>query len=325
MSSFALPSVPPVARFLIALLLAFTALCARAEPFRFIALGDLPYGPPERAYAPYRQLIGAINALQPSFSIHIGDIKSGSTRCSNEEFEAQRGHFGMFDGAVVYTPGDNEWTDCHRANNGAFDPLERLETVRRIFFTTGRSLGRAPLTVENQSTAMPEFAKFIENQRWQREDVLFVTLHIIGSNNNFEVRDPRAVAEFFERDRANVAWIREGFAMAGRIKARAIVFAMQADVFEVKSALDDFPGHSGFRTSIGETLLPLTARSGLPVLLIHGDSHQFRIDQPFQFDKKRIPNLTRMIVPGESDVRAVEVTVDTRAAQPFAMRLVESK
>ena len=31
---------------------------------------------------------------------------------------------------LVYTPGDNEWTDCHRANNGAYDPLERLGVVR---------------------------------------------------------------------------------------------------------------------------------------------------------------------------------------------------
>jgi len=309
-----------LARAGLGLMLALATLCAQAEPFRFVALGDLPYGPPERAYGPYRNLIGAINRLQPAFSVHIGDIKSGATRCSDEEFAAQREHFGMFTGAVVYTPGDNEWTDCHRANNGAYDPLERLDTLRRMFFTAGRSMGRAPLAVDNQST-VPGFAKFIENQRWVRDDVLFATLHIIGSNNNFEVRDARAVAEFFERDRANVAWIRETFAHAERVKARAVVFAMQADVFEVKSVTDDFPGYSGFRTSIGATLLPLAARSGLPVLLIHGDTHVFRFDQPFRFERKPIPNLSRLIVPGESDVRAVEVTVDTRLPQPFAIRV----
>ena len=294
-----------------------------AQPFSFVALGDLPYGQAAQGYAPYKSLIRAINQERPSFSIHIGDFKSGSTLCSDEESKVQLGHFGLFDSALVFTPGDNEWTDCHRANNGSHDPLERLQSLRATFYKPGMSLGKQPLPVLNQSTATPAFSKFVENQRWLHQGVVFATLHIVGSNNNFEVRDPRAVAEFFEREKANIAWIREAFASAAQSQAKAIVLAMQADVFEAKSMWEDFPAHSGYRASIGETLLPLVAQSNIPVLLIHGDSHVFRFDQPFKLNKKPITQLTRLEVPGAGDVRAVHVTVDTRQRNPFAVRLLE--
>ncbi len=310
-------------RLLISVFLCVAAGGVAAQPFSFVALGDLPYGQAAQGHAPYKSLIAAINRERPGFSIHIGDFKSGSTLCSDEESRIQLGLFALFDSALVYTPGDNEWTDCHRANNGGHDPLERLQAVRATFYKPGMSLGKQPLPVLNQSTAAPAFAKFVENQRWTHQGVVFATLHIVGSNNNFEVRDPRAVAEFFEREKANIAWIREAFASAAQSQAKAIVLAMQADVFEAKSLWEDFPAHSGYRASIGETLLPLVAQSNLPVLLIHGDSHVFRFDQPFTLNKKPLSQLTRLEVPGASDVRAVHVTVDTRQRNPFAVRLLE--
>jgi hypothetical protein len=310
-------------RWCMAALLCVAAQVVAAQPFNFVALGDLPYGQAAQDYAPYKSLIRSINQERPNFSIHIGDFKSGSTLCSNEESQVQLGHFGLFDSALVFTPGDNEWTDCHRANNGGHDPFERLQALRTTFYKPGLSMGKQPLPVLNQSVTTPAFAKFVENQRWDHQGVVFATLHIVGSNNNFEVRDPRAAAEFFERDKANIAWIREAFASATQSQAKAIVLAMHADVFEVKNLWEDFPAHSGFRTSIGETLLPLAAQSKIPVLLIHGDSHVFRFDQPFTLNKKPITQLTRLVVPGASDVRAVHVTVDTRHRNPFAVRLLE--
>jgi len=279
------------------------------QGFSFVALGDLPYGTPEKAYGPYRALIERINQAGPDFSVHVGDFKSGSTLCSDEEFANQRAHFQRFKAAVIYTPGDNEWTDCHRANNGSHDPLERLAALRQLFFTPGRSLGQQPMALQNQSTEMPLHARYIENQRWLHQGVMFATVHIVGSNNNLESRHLAAAQEFFARDAANVAWIEATFEQARAQNAQALVVAFQADVFEAKTAWEDFPGWSGFRKSIGETLLPLASRWGKPVLVVHGDSHQFRIDQPFQLDKKPVTNITRLILPGAADVRAVKVTV----------------
>jgi hypothetical protein len=310
-------------RWYLAALLCVAAQVVAAQPFSFVALGDLPYGQAAQGYASYKSLIRSINQEHPIFSIHIGDFKSGSTLCSDEESQVQLGHFGSFDSALVFTPGDNEWTDCHRANNGGHDPLERLQALRATFYKPGLSMGKQPLPLLNQSVAIPAFAKFVENQRWDHQGVVFATLHIVGSNNNFEVRDPRAAAEFFERDKANIAWIRETFESATKTQAKAIVLTMHADVFEVKSLWEDFPAHSGFRDSIGKTLLPLAAQSKIPVLLIHGDSHVFRYDQPFTLNKKPITQLTRLVVPGAGDVRAVHVTVDTRQRNPFAVRLLE--
>ena len=287
------------------------AATVQAHPtFSFVALGDLPYGPPEKAYGPYRSLIDRINLEVPAFSVHVGDFKSGSTLCSDEEFANQLAHFQRFKGAVVYTPGDNEWTDCHRNNNGSFDPLERLAALRQKFFSTGQSLGAKPLSVQNQSTdKTAPFSKYIENARWMNQGVMFATLHIVGSNNNLESRNIAANREFFERDAANVAWIQSTFEQARLQNAAAVVFAFQADVLENKTPWEDFPGWSGFRTSIGQTLMPLANSWGKPVLVVHGDSHQFKIDQPFQLDKKPLKNVTRLIVPGASDVRAVKVTI----------------
>jgi len=310
-------------RWFMAALLCVAAQVVAAQPFSFVALGDLPYGQAAQGFAPYKSLIRSINQERPNFSIHIGDFKSGSTLCSDEESQVQLGHFGLFDSALIYTPGDNEWTDCHRANNGGHDPLERLQALRATFYKPGLSMGKQPLPLLNQSVTTPAFAKFVENQRWDHQGVVFATLHIVGSNNNFEVRDPRAAAEFFERDKANIAWIREAFASATKTQAKAIVLTMHADVFEVKNLWEDFPAHSGYRASIGETLLPLAAQSKIPVLLIHGDSHVFRFDQPFTLDKKPITQITRLVVPGAGDVRAVHVSVDTRQRNPFAVRLLE--
>jgi len=290
------------------------------QGFSFVAVGDLPYGTPEKAYGPYRDLIERINQVGPDFSVHVGDFKSGSTLCSDEEFANQRAHFQRFKGAVVYTPGDNEWTDCHRANNGSFDPLERLAALRQMFYTPGRSLGQQPLDVYNQSNEMPLHARYIENQRWLHQGVMFATVHIVGSNNNLESRNVAAAQEFFARDAANVAWIEAAFEQAHLQKAKALVLAFQADVFEAKTVWEDFPSWSGFRKSIGETLLPLASRWGKPVLVVHGDSHQFRIDQPFLLDKKPLTNITRLIVPGAADVRAVKVSVKEAA---FSFELID--
>jgi hypothetical protein len=303
----------------LALSVCFAPNLAQAQAFHFVALGDLPYG--SASQAPYRALIERINQLSPAFSIHVGDFKSGSTACSDEEFSRQLAHFQRFSGALVYTPGDNEWTDCHRANNGAHDPLERLAALRQRFFTEGRSLGLRPVAVENQSRQQPLHARYVENQRWHHQGVMFATLHVTGSNNNFEVRDPAAVREFFERDAANVAWLESTFEQARRTNAEALVLAFQADVFETRNAWEDYPAWSGFRRVIGESLLPLASQWAKPVLVVHGDSHRFRVDQPFTLDKKPLAHITRLIVPGERDIRAVRVTVQPGGR--FAFELVE--
>ena len=295
----------------VALLALLGAEVKAQQAFSFVAIGDMPYGERAVVYPKFTALIGAINAAAPDFTIHIGDFKSGSTLCSDEEFQNQLNFMNSFQGALVFTPGDNEWTDCHRKNNGAFDPIERLGKLRTMFFANAKSLGMKPMALERQADVMPEFKTYVENVRFAKNGILFVTAHIVGSNNNFEVRDPKAVAEFQARDAVNVAWIKDSFNKAASSDIAGLVLAIQADPFDLANQFTQYPTYSGFATSIGETFVPLARDSAKPVLFIHGDSHIFRVDQPFKEPKgKVIENITRLEVFGEAQMHAVRVNVD---------------
>ncbi len=298
---------------------------AAPRPFEFVALGDMPYGPADTAYPVYQQLIQLINAQAPAFSLHVGDFKSGSSPCSDEEFARQRAFFNQFDSALVYTPGDNEWTDCHRPAAGGYAPQERLDTLREMFFGAPRSLGRQPLAVQRQADLQPAHARFRENLRFEREGVLFLTLNVPGSNNGFEPRDLAAVQEFLARNEANLAWLQAGFERARSLDARAVVIAMQADPFLGANQWMEFPSHSGFTRLFEQGLLPLVQDWGRPVLLIHGDSHRFVIDRPFKAVKEPgkgqvLRNLLRLQVFGEQEVHAVRVSVDPASPDPFGFK-----
>jgi hypothetical protein len=96
-----------------ALLLLVTPI-VNAKNFQFMAIGDTSYV----STSQLDQLVERINNQPTRFTIHVGDIKSGSTLCSDEMFARVYSQFMAFDKPLIYTPGDNEWTDCHRKNNG---------------------------------------------------------------------------------------------------------------------------------------------------------------------------------------------------------------
>jgi hypothetical protein len=126
----------------------------------------------------------------PTTSPHI---KSGSTECRPTILTATLAQFnGLpgtgnpgFDNPLVYTPGDNEWTDCHRFALGKVPDADlpaiapaKLAELRSTFFATPRSQGRTTMPLTTQSG-------YPENARWKQGDVVFVTIDQPGSNNNF--------------------------------------------------------------------------------------------------------------------------------------------
>lgn len=312
--------------------LALVGLCiatsAPAAEFKFVALGDMPYGRPAKVYPPFERLIAEINAKAPAFTLHIGDTKSGSTPCSDQMLLDQKRFMNDFAAAVVYTPGDNEWTDCHRLRAGRFDPVERLDFIRRTYFDRPMSLGKSPIPIERQSDLMPAHARYVENSRFSRDGVWFVLAHVVGSNNNNRTLanarpgnspSAQAVLEFKARDKANAAWLEDGFDRAAAAGAAAVVVAIHANILDYGS-LDrktgKFTRGSGFRR-FGELLVRLAAEYGKPVLLIFGDSHNFRIFHPFP---QRAPNVTALEVYGAAHMHAVEVSVDTNEDAVFGFR-----
>ena len=286
-----------------------------AQSFTFAAIGDVPYGPHEE----FAALVDKINTQSLAFTIHVGDIKSGSTVCSDETFTSVRQLFDRFDRALIYTPGDNEWTDCHRVNNGRYDPLERLEKIRQLFFASNESLGKQRLPLQTQSS-QKSFTPFVENRRWSQGKVRFATLHLVGSNNNLQPGLPSS-SEFAAREHANIAWLRETFAEATANKDDAVVLAMQADTF-----FGEPRKGSGF-VRWNAALAQEVAAWGKPVLLIQGDTHQYLIDNPLKDPSgKPLRQLVRVVVPGEREADAVLIDVDTAdTVTPFQFKLLRTE
>ena len=303
-------------------ILLMSAVCARAETFSFVALGDLPYGSDDTAGVKYRALITQINALNPEFSIHVGDFKAGSAHCSDEEFERQRKHFDLFKGALIYTPGDNDWTDCGRKSNGSYDPLERLDKLRIQFYKPDTSLGQAPIAVATQAKTMPTYSTFVENQRWQFSNTLFTTVHIVGSDNRFAPNNAEAEKEFLARDEANIVWIKESFRLAANQKLQTLVFAFQADVIRGMSRSGTWAEKTGFHASIEKTLLPLAKEFQGSILIVHGDSHNFEYDQTFMLESQILKNVYRLEVPGAKTTGAVSVTIQEGNSIPFSVKKI---
>lgn len=288
----------------------------QAETFKFIALGDMPYSQPAD-FVRFERLIQTINSKKPAFSIFVGDTKSGSSPCSNEHSQKMTAYFNSFKSPLIYSIGDNEWTDCHRILAGGYNPLERLDYIRATQFNSANSFGKAKLKLQRQADVMPSFSTYVENSLWTRGNFLFVNVHIPGSNNNLG-RDEESNQEYALRNQANLAWINHAFDLAAEKKYAGIIFAFQADLFY--SAETANGTNSGYRETVS-TFRDRSENLPIPILLIHGDSHRLKIDQPLLSSKnKPLENVYRLEVMGADQVQAVEVQVNSQESSPFSFR-----
>lgn len=307
--------------------LVLIALClpsfAQAKPVEAIIFGDAPYYLPE-GYGMLDELRQQIDQAQPDFAVHVGDILTGS--CENKIIEEAKKKFELFETPLIYTPGDNEWTDCHKKKKGEFKPLERLGFLRTQFFKDRLQLGKKEIKLKSQTSLMPEHSAYVENLSWSTEDVQFATLHIVGSNNNFE----EDLAEYTKRQKANMAWLDYNLAEAKDKKALVLIF--HANMFYKESHIEkDEEGKdtivkkvpAGFAEILDE-FKKRVVEFKKPVLAIHGDHHKFVFDNPLEVMTEhgfefRFPHFYRVQVFGAPDVRAVKVTVDTSKKVPFSV------
>lgn len=277
--------------------------------FSFAVIGDLPYTEWEEDQ--YLALIDEINARDDlAFTIHVGDFKSGTSRCTDALYQRRYDQFQQFLQPVVYVFGDNEWTDCDRLAAGSYDPVERLARLRTFFTAGPESLGQRPLRLTRQSQGAAS-ASFPENVRWQYNGVVFVGLNIPGSHNNIRHQE-----EYSARNAANLAWLRESFALAGEQKSSGIVIVIHADpAFEQPAASPARKGYNGFLAVLEEQV----KKAERQVVLIHGDTHRYRIDHPLvdSVSGGRLETFTRMETFGSPIVQWVRVTVEPRASRIF--------
>jgi len=282
------------------------AVAQSTAPFTIVTMGDAPYMD-LIDFIRFSDLIHRINALAPAFTVHIGDFKRGSKSCSDHRLTMIRDYFDDLDSALIYTPGDNEWTDCHRIAGGGWDPLDRLALLRRHYFTGPASMGRAPIPLTRQSD-ITAHRKFVENARWSRGGIGFLTAHVVGTYNNAERRDAAARQEFKERDIASSSWIADGFRWATATEKRGLVVFIHGDPLEGRD--HDRKIGRGFKRTVA-ALTQGARRFDKPVLLVHGDFHDYKLDQPFTDGSgRKINNLTRLEVLGAPYVWAVRIKID---------------
>lgn len=291
---------------LLALLLALAPPLA-AQTTRIALIGDTPYNDGERRLLPgmFEQIAGRGAQL----IIHIGDFKSGGSICSDEIFANRRNLFDDSPLPFVFVPGDNDWADCHRTSNGGYNPLERLDRLRQLFFAEPLSLGRRPIQVERQSAETPE------HLRWKLGPVRFVTLNVPGGNNNWGTRSAPS-QEYRQRLPKVLGWLREGFRVARDEKARVIVIALQANPdFHLYTAGTP----NGSYRELLDTLRDETRRFPGEVIFVHGDTHHQRIDRPLRdsADSGPLPNFTRIETFGAPFMGWTELEIDSKPAVPI--------
>ena len=285
------------------------AICgiSHAEVWRFGLIGDVPYTEYERHELPH--MLQAINDSQVDFIAHIGDFKNGRDRCDDSLFEDRYQLFNASHAPFIFVPGDNEWTDCERLSNGAYDPIERLNKLRTIFWNNGFSLGQVKLPLTRQSGA------YSEHSRFRLGPVLFVTLNLPGGNNNFGLTQIPS-AEFNARNPVVLDWLKESFALARREKMAGIVLLFQANPgFKHFSQGLAHRGYREFLQSLYEETLNFSGQ----VVVVHGDTHMSRIDHPLRdAHGKKLPNFTRVETHGYPIMGWTRGIIDTHSPSLFS-------
>lgn len=291
----------------------------------FAVIGDVPYGAAQIAAFP--GWVDRIN-LQPGLDLafHVGDIKNGSSPCTDEYNAMIRQQFNRFEMPLLYTPGDNEWTDCHRPAAGAYHPLERLQAIRAAFYETeGLSLGARPIEVDSQADL-----GFPENQALRTRGVEMATLHVVGSNNDrapwtgigYTAPTAQQLTEESTRMAASIDLVHDTFARARQTSARAVALFQQADMFD--PSYQPTWDVSAFQPLVQALVREASTFDG-EVYLFDGDSHRYNVDHPVAAGSEwlgvygvdgKADNLTRITVDGEANnTNFLQVTLNRPGAQ----------
>jgi hypothetical protein len=334
---------------LAAVAVATTASAGNPNTLTLAVYGDSPYF--ETGLAPNAEFlatpafIDTINA-DPSVQevIHVGDIHSGSEACTRQYDQAIFDLWKSFERPLIYTPGDNEWSDCTKtkelAGKDVFgngpdfngDPLQHLALVRSIFFANpGWTLGQHPMQVETQGEP------YVENVMWEQSKTLFVTADIPGGSNNdadhwngVARNDAAEEAERTARTAADVSWLDTAFAKAESDNVHSVVIVGQADMWDTS----DSPDHQTNCEPIIRAMADGATAYGKPVLYFNGDSHVYRSDNPLepgstcytesgactddawnQHPFYDVPNFHRITVHGSTfPLEWLKLSIDPRAA-----------
>jgi hypothetical protein len=189
-----------------------------------------------------------------------------------------------------------------------------------VFYPTNQSLGRHTMTVQRESDE-PGYQAYRENVRWISGPVMYLGLNVQGSNDNLphagvdgETRPDseiaRMAAEHRQREQANLHWLEESYALATRLGLKGVLVDWQADPnFNNEQHLQPAQ-YDGFAEILPALRTQVIAFPGQSVL-VHGDSHYFKLDKPLNYDNGQVvAKFTRVETFGASNTHWVAATVD---------------
>jgi hypothetical protein len=280
--------------------------------------GDAPYGTTPTDHTQTDLTPGFIAAVNADplvdLVLHVGDIHSGKQFCTEAYDRTIFDLWKAFARPLIYTPGDNEWTDCHKAAEGGGiynastgqidyilgsdgapadyakgDPIANLELVRSIFFpVAGAALGGGHKLLLSQKVAydrrFPSDARYLENVIFIQSRVLFVTINLPGGSNNdadvwygAPLASPAQVQEAAQRTGADLRWLDTAFALARLLRVEGLVIQAQADMWDPEKGAAHQSGYEPIVKSVADH----TVAFRKPVLMFNGDSHVYQSGNPF--------------------------------------------
>ena len=269
-----------------------------------------------------------------SFVIYDGNLKGETEPCRDSLYTTRQQIFDTSRKPVILLPGGNDWASCGLAHAGRYDPVERLDFIRQLFFGDSTSLGQTPMNVIRESD-VARFRPFRENVRWQANGVAFIGLNAPAPNNHYLTAGGRN-GEFEDRVIANGFWLEHAVETARRSEMRAVVVILQGDPdFARYERRDRF---AWLRFSRGDTsrdgflelkrsLVKAAELFRGPIIVIHGSDSPiprgFRIDQPLRNDKGVVvANLTRIAIGlKKPQSQWLEVESDLGWRPPFRVRV----
>ena len=281
------------------------------------------YFPPGAARQAWLSVIDDINNSESELNMYIGDIgtpldglaKDGyASLCdvdNGTELTDKINNLKSFKQPLVYTPGDNEWSQCYQNYSfgpsvtnypDTFDlnPITQLEKIRSLAFPSAdHSLGASRQVKLRRHEGYPELVMFIYG------NILFMTLHIPQDDNcpqysyvagsNVLTTDSTC-AEFTGRHQANLFWIEEGFREAQRANVRGLYLGEHADLY-----ISEDGTFSQYNSCDGSTYASYTdviekinqqslLYPKIEVLVVSGDAHVLRFGN--RYANRKIKTLT---------------------------------
>ena len=230
--------------------------------FGFYMMGDTPYSDWEEVMLGAQ--IANITSNRPDhtvFTIHVGDIqKVTRSNCERAYYKKIQRTLRQNALPTLIIPGDNDWYDCESREDSWNLFQEHFSGMEKYWYD--RLPQGVPRMKIRRWESHPEY--FV----MQHEGILFVSIHLIHANPKNE---PEGV--FDERVRRSIEWVNRNVQdYFERYSIRGVILFGHS----LRS-----PYTRPFFEGIVGSFINDTQKEDIPVLYLHGDGHDWRIDTKF--------------------------------------------